>query len=59
MGDAERQKADAKRQKANAKGSGATLRLAGLTQSLGEAPEGFSWGRLAEYLCPRRGITAV
>jgi len=50
---------DAEGQKANAEGSRATLRLAGLTQSLGEALEGFLWGRLAEYLFPRRGITVV
>ena len=52
MGDAEGQRADAE-------GSRATLRLAGLTQRLGEAAEGFSWGKLVEYLSSRRGITAV
>ncbi len=29
-----------------------------MTQSLREALEGFSWSRLAEYLLPKRGITA-
>jgi len=59
VGDTEGQRADGERQKANSEGSGATLRLIGLTLSLGEVPEGFSWGKLAEYLTSRRGITAV
>ena len=59
MGDAKGQRDDAERQKTNAEGSRAMLRLARLTQSLGEVPEGFSWGRLIEYLSPRRGITVV
>ena len=46
MGDAEGQRANVERQKANAKGSKATQRVEGLAQRLGEAPKGFSWGRL-------------
>jgi len=46
MGDVEGQRGDVERQKIDAEGSKVTLRLAGLTQSLGEAPRGFSWGRL-------------
>ena len=58
MGDIEGQRVDAERKRADKEGSKATQRLVGLMQSLGEAPEGFSWGRLAKYLLPRRGITA-
>jgi len=46
MGDIEGQRVDAKWKRADVGGSRATQRLAILTQSLGEVPEGFSWGRL-------------
>ena len=59
MVDAKGHRVDVERQNANTEGSRATLRLVGLTQSPGEVPEGFLWGKLAEYLSPKIGITAV
>ena len=58
MGDAEGQRASAEHQQADAEGSSLTRRLGGLTQSLREVLERFSWSGLAEYLLPKRGITA-
>ena len=58
VGDAEGQRASAEQQKADARGFRVTQRPRGLTQSLKEELERFSWSRLAEYLLPKRGITA-
>ena len=59
MGDVEGQRDDVERQKVDAESSRAMMRLARLTQSLGDAPKGFSWGKLAEYLSPRTGINVM
>ena len=58
MSDAEGQRACTEHQRAYAEGSRLTQRSRGLTQNLREAFESFSWSRLAEYLLPKRGITA-